>query len=394
MQAANQQVQRIYNRSLILSRVRREKLVSRTDLSRATGLEKSSVSAIVNDLVAQGLLVQLEQGRSTAAGGRRPIYLGINQRFCSFLGVEIQPRRYRAALVDLAGSVIHRETGEVPTTKRGFARTLQDVFQKLDPAVRSASAPLAAVSVGVPGYVNPRKGTISRSIPLGLVDFDFSHVSTPWGVSAWIENDANCCGWAELLPEAAGARDFLVLLMEYQEDNPLTHQKGGISTGFGIVIGGEIYYGAEYASGEFKSLFWRAGHKSQVGIADDRMAGAREDPGVYQAYLEEILLHLSPLVSVFDPERIVFCGDASPSLDRIHQLLRGPLSGTWIAERGNARRIGVSSYGGYAVAIGAAARLLISLFKTHNLSGEGSPDALDWRQVLESHGSRKARSRG
>jgi hypothetical protein len=392
MQAANQRAQRAFNRSLILSHVRRERRLSRVGLSRATGLEKSSVSIIVKELIQHGLLVQRERGRSTSAGGRRPIYLRINDRFCSFLGIEVQPRKYRATVVDLSGAVIHREEGEVSIAQNGFARTLEEIYQRLNPIVSALEPPLVAVSVGIPGYVNPHLGTVHNSIPLGLADYDFNACGNPWGVPSWVENDANCCAWAELIePGTTAAGNFLVLLMEYQDANPLIQQKGGISTGFGIVISGEVYYGADYSSGEFKSLFWRAGHNSQVGIPDERLAAVREDPAVHEAYLEEILLHVSSFMSVLDPERVVFCGDAAPSMERIQRLLHGPLASTWIAEKENARRLCVSGYAEYGVAIGAAGRLLVSLFQPRGFSRERPGSVLDWQRLIAKHGNKVKR---
>jgi hypothetical protein len=273
MRAANQQVQRSINRSLILSKVRREKAVSRVALSRSTGLEKSSVSMIVNDLLRRGLLVQQTQGKVSSASGRRPVDLRINAQYCSFLGIEVQPRHYRACLMDLGGGIIHKEKGEVQISPGGFHGVLAAIFEKLEPHVDALS--LAAVSIGIPGYVNPHLGRVYRSVPLGLSDFDFGHPLSPWGAPLWVENDANCCAWAELIdPHPEEARNFLVLLMEYQEANPLVGQEAGISTGFAIVIGGEVYYGSDYASGEFKSLFSRRAQARGAGDGGQR-AGDR-----------------------------------------------------------------------------------------------------------------------
>ncbi|HET6486936.1 MAG TPA: hypothetical protein VFH83_10985 [Spirochaetia bacterium] len=382
MQAANPRAQRAANRSLILSELRSHRLASRVDLSRSTGLEKSSITNIVSDLLEAGLLAEQERGRSATSGGRRAVSLRINERFCSFLGIEIQPRRYRAALLDLTGAQIFRDQGEVHAERDGLGATLQNVYQRLSPGVDRLRVPVAGLGIGVPGYVNPVTGAISRSIPLGLEHVEFLPPPNPWGVQAWMENDAKCCAWAQLIEPAVGApRNLLALLMEFQEANPILGQGAGVSTGFGVVIEDRVYYSNRFASGDFKSLFWRAGHKGQVGILDDRLATIRADEAVYASYLEEILLHFSPLASVLDPDRIVLCGDAAPSTDRLHAMLQGPLAGTWISQPENARRIHVSRFGELGVAVGAAGRLLVSLFQP------GPTPLVDWETLLAARGA-------
>jgi len=381
MQAANPRAQRAANRSLILSELRSHRLASRVDLSRSTGLEKSSITNIVADLLEAGLLAEQERERSASSGGRRAVSLRINERFCSFLGIEIQPRRYRATLLDLTGAQIFRDQGEVHAERDGLDVTLRGVYDRLRPAVDRLRVPVAGLGIGVPGYINPVTGAISRSIPLGLEDVEFLAPPNPWGVRAWMENDAKCCAWAQLIEPAVGApRNLLALLMEFQEANPILGQDAGVSTGFGVVIEDRVYYGNRFASGDFKSLFWRAGHKGQVGIQDDRLATIRADDGVYVSYLEEVLLHFSPLLSVLDPDRIVLCGDAAPSTDRLHALLDGSLAGTWISQPDNARRIHVSRFGELGVAVGAAGRLLVSLFQP------GPTTLVDWETLLSARG--------
>jgi predicted ArsR family transcriptional regulator len=105
---ANQHTQRIHNRSLVLETVRRSAPISRVELSRSLGLKKSTISSIVAELVHHGLLVQSEQGVSTSAGGRKPVYLTLNDGYCAFLGIELQPTKYRAVALDLAGKVLYK----------------------------------------------------------------------------------------------------------------------------------------------------------------------------------------------------------------------------------------------------------------------------------------------
>ncbi len=383
---ANQRTQRIHNRSLLLETVRRNAPISRVDLSRWLGLKKSTISSIVTELVHHGLLVQSEQGTSTAAGGRKPVFLTLNNGYCSFLGIELQPGRYRAVILDLGGNVLHRETGGVTPSPDGVWDAMEKIYQKLQPAVKAVRAPLAAVGVGIPGYVNPDTGVVGYSIPHNLTDFDFSEIPNPWGRPVHVENDAKCAALAELVEaDASRPESFMSLLMEFQDENPFLGKTAGISTGIGIVIDGAVYHGAGFKSGDFKSMFWRIGNESQVGIPDRDLSAVRERPEVLEAYTEEILRNLSPLISVLDPERVVLCGDAAPTLERAKAILEGQLSGTFVSLPEVAARLCVSRHREYAVALGAAGRFLVSLGQSQGLYPPEA-GALDWEFLLGAFG--------
>jgi len=72
---------------------------TRVDLSRLLGLKKSSISHIVAELLAYGIVLEKELGASTMAGGRKPRFLELQENFGAFLGIEIQPNRYSGALL-------------------------------------------------------------------------------------------------------------------------------------------------------------------------------------------------------------------------------------------------------------------------------------------------------
>lgn len=387
VQGANQRTQRIHNRTLLLEAVRRHTRISRIELSRSLGLKKSSITSIVAELVENGLLMQKEEGASTVAGGRKPVFLQINENFCCFLGVELQPNKYRAVVLDLAGTIVHREMGTISTFPGGFAGALAQIYDMLDSTVRALSAPLACVGIGIPGYLNPATGKVFRSTPLGLIDFDFNAIDNPWGVPASVENDANCCAWAELTEaDPKSPKSFLAILMEYQEQNPLLRQEAGVSVGIGTVIDGDVYYGSSYSSGDFKSLFWRAGNKSQVGIPDAKLTTVKTDADTYAAFIQEILLHLSPLMSVFDPERVIFCGDAAPTMDQVREIIGTRIPDAHVSKPENVARLSVSRYQEYAVALGAAGRLLVSLAHPQRVFGGVPPGVPDWEFLMRKFG--------
>ncbi|MFT6160857.1 MAG: putative ArsR family transcriptional regulator, partial [Myxococcota bacterium] len=102
--------------------------LSRADLARGSGLSRSTVSAIVADLVDAGLVVEshIERHRS----GRPPMVLQFNDQRQLIAGVEIGCSHVSAVLTDLRGRVLGTRRSDVavqvdPTST--LARVVQDI---------------------------------------------------------------------------------------------------------------------------------------------------------------------------------------------------------------------------------------------------------------------------
>jgi predicted NBD/HSP70 family sugar kinase len=102
--ASNRTPRRI-NSSLVLNTIRKRGEISRVDLARVSGLLPSTVTLIVEDLLADGWLVEGEAVKG--AMGRRPRMLTLSNGRCA-IGVDIHPRRSSLAVVDLSGRILER----------------------------------------------------------------------------------------------------------------------------------------------------------------------------------------------------------------------------------------------------------------------------------------------
>jgi hypothetical protein len=386
MKAMNQRMQRSFNRSLVLSMVRQKTRISRVDLSRTLGLEKSSISAIVNELVENGLLIPTEEGKSSTSGGRRPVFLELNANFCVFLGIELQPGRFQAVVVNLTGQVIARDNGEFASCQLGFDIALSALFKRLDGLIKALGLPLAALGIGMPGQVNPYTGYIKVSVPHCLNDWSITDYPNPWNVPAYLENDANCCAWAQLLQETNHkGGNFISLLMEFQASNPLIQQEAGMAVGMAVVINGEVHYGQDFTVGEFYSSNWRKGNLSQVGIPDHELVTISQDPKLLDRYIEEVLINLIPVMSILAPDRLILCGEAKRCYNRFRELINGPMASSWLAKSEIGQRLYPSEMSEEVVAVGAAGRIIQSLFHSKSLSRNNGLPGLDWGNLLDTY---------
>lgn len=382
--AVNQRKQRQYNQSLVLRAVRRHGRISRVDLSRQLGLKKSSISNIVNELIDSGLLHVTGQGEASSGGGRKPVFLELNRDFLCFLGIEVRPTRYRAALINLGGEILMDFSNKIRTDYEDFSDTIAGIYHDLQPVLSNIDIPLEGVCLGVPGHVDPFQGHVFKSIPLNLENYSVSRYENPWGVPTFIENDANCCAWGELAwNEEHRPHHFLTVLIKPMENSVQTNQSVGLSTGFGLVINDSVYYGSQFSSGDLKSFRWRNGNPYQMGISRDRMEQIDCDQDVYADYLTELLENMTPITSVFSPDKIVFCGEGAQKFRIIQDILAKRLGETYLDNAMKQGVLSTSQFGPNSVAVGAAGFLLNNLFEYRTISVVNNLEDLTWSRLIE-----------
>ena len=82
--------------------------ISRADIARETDLQRSTVSATIEDLQNENLIEEIGTGDST--GGRKPTLLKIKTGTPVAVGVDVTPKTTTVAVADLAGKIFEQET--------------------------------------------------------------------------------------------------------------------------------------------------------------------------------------------------------------------------------------------------------------------------------------------
>ena len=231
---------RSHNASLIIQLLWREKSLSRAELSRQTGLSRSTVSAICEELAERELTRDLGTGPSN--GGKPPQMIGFREDAYALIGIDLGASHTTALVADLRGQVLASHS--LPSDSR------DQPYQ----AIEKANACLAecmeqvgfdwrrvvGVGVGVPCPVNPEEPLklSSRVLPKWQ-DVDYLDLlAIPTGVPVFVDNDANLGGLAELWWGSG------------EEPRSLVFIKASVGVGAGLVIGGEVYRGANAWAGE------------------------------------------------------------------------------------------------------------------------------------------------
>lgn len=224
------------NRHLILGLIRARQPISRAELARQTGLQRSTVSLITEQLIDQRWVTEGEAG--PAARGRKPRLLYLNVERARILGIDIRPTLTTIAIADPNGRVIAYE--RVPTARRPDV-FVRDLCRRLQSFLR-AHPRLACEGIGitVPGGVDHPGQRLVSAPNLGWRDVDLKGpVERATGIAVELENAANACAVAEASSGGhPDVRDLIVVTVSE-----------GIGTG--IISGGRLVRGASGLAGEF-----------------------------------------------------------------------------------------------------------------------------------------------
>ena len=88
-QVATSETARDINRRIVLNLIRSHQPVSRADLARHSGLQRSTVSVIAEQLITEKWVKEGAVGHTVR--GRRPRFLHLNKEHIGILGVDIRP---------------------------------------------------------------------------------------------------------------------------------------------------------------------------------------------------------------------------------------------------------------------------------------------------------------
>src|SRR5580698_8816436 len=96
---ASSETARDINRRIVLNLVRRHQPISRAGVARRSGMQRSTVSAITEQLIAEQWVREGAVGNLPR--GRKPTFLHLNSDRAGIIGVDIQPRSTTLAVASL-----------------------------------------------------------------------------------------------------------------------------------------------------------------------------------------------------------------------------------------------------------------------------------------------------
>src|SRR4029078_11299804 len=139
------------NRQIVLNYVRERSPISRAEIAQETALQRSTISLIVYELKAQGLIEEFE-GEPT--GGRPPTLLQLRAAEAVAIGVDISTQNTIVASSDLAGRVLEQEEC---VTDPSSKRTLNNIIDSARRLMKNGIE-IEAIGISLPGLVDSETG--------------------------------------------------------------------------------------------------------------------------------------------------------------------------------------------------------------------------------------------
>jgi len=233
------------NRLRIVDVLRRRGSASRGDLVQLTGLSRTTVTTLVADLQARGLVVERAadgNGSAPSGRGRRPGLLRLDASAGTALGIDFDHRHVRVALADLASTVLAERRIELDVDHDATA-ALDAAAEAVEDVLAETGSDrdrLAGAGVGLPGPVDRRTGTVGSSsiLPGWRGVAACRELERRLGLRVEVENDANLGALAEA---AFGAGRGL---------SDLVYVKLASGIGAGLLLDGRLYRGSVGLAGE------------------------------------------------------------------------------------------------------------------------------------------------
>lgn len=231
---------RDHNISLVLQLAWEAVEISRVELTRQTGLAPSTVSSIVTELLAIGLVRESHAARTR--GGRPPIVLRFDDDHFRLLGVDIGATHVAVALTNLRGRVLawRSRSHAVREDPQGTLQLVEALIQETLDEEDSNLDAVVGVGMGVPS-------PIDSDAPDQLSEFIIPQwkgvrpaiwLQEQLGVPVLMDNDANLCALAE------------AWLGSGREVETLAFIKLGTGVGSGLMVDRELMRGAYGFAGE------------------------------------------------------------------------------------------------------------------------------------------------
>ena len=226
---------RAHNRSLVLAHLFHIGPASRADIARSTGLTRVTVSGLVADLIAEGLVEELGV-RVEGKVGKPATLVGMRTADFQIIAVDLtdDSRLLGAVMTLVGGVVVRRSVALEGRTGDAAAELLETLCREL---LAASTRPVIGVGIASPGVID-LAGTVVQAPNRGWYDLPLAaNLTQALGVPVHVANDANTRALGEFTYGAAAGSGCMVVTV-------------GQGVGAGIVVDGALVLGRHHAAGE------------------------------------------------------------------------------------------------------------------------------------------------
>ena len=345
MVTGNYEVIKSVNTSLVLNTLRIYKELSRSDLTRITGLTSGTITNITNKLLELNLIKETTIP-SSGTGGRKPILLKMNEKGAYAIAVDVRINSIEILLVDLEAKIMDTFiSNEIYTVEAG----MKVIIEKINWLVNKNNIKdkLLGIGLSLPGWIDYERGRIVNlpNLP-GWENFPLkTELEHALHYPVFIENDANASALGELwFGKGKTYNNMIYVLVE-----------DGIGSGF--ILNQQIYRGNGISVGELghlsisnekrlcscgnvgcldtvasaKGMLTKYQEKTTNSVNFNELierikADDLEANQIMNEAAEELGLGISILVNLYHPEAIIFGGKVMKQAPNFLPLVKKALS--------------------------------------------------------------------
>ncbi|MDK2971455.1 MAG: hypothetical protein PWP23_1210 [Candidatus Sumerlaeota bacterium] len=368
----------------VLNVVRAHGPVSRAGISKISNFNLPSVSALVDELVEEGLVLEEEAQR--VPRGRRPIPVHLNESAASILGIDIGKSSTIGLLLNLGGTLITRVEKRTPSlsTPKAHEEWVAKIAAQVFAETGDKTPPLAGIGIGLPGLIGKSSsGTETHNIATHLA----TSLEAIYGVCTIVENDARMMALGCMLfGQGKALSSFAVLNI-------------GFGLGMGLVLDGRLFQGTQGFGGEIGHIpLGESGVPCYCGksgclenivsgsglvrlakakglavsdaaeVAELARKGDRKALAIFRTFSEHLGRTAAVVMNLYDPEAVILSGRVCRAGDLFIDGARAELERHVLAPIARHSELLVSTLDVDLGPIGAAAAVLHRIFFSSHVS--------------------------
>jgi len=232
---ASSEVVRDINRRIVLNLIRTRQPISRADLARVSGLQRSTISLIVEQLIEEKWVIEGPTGRLPR--GRWPTFLRLNDERV-IIGVDVRPTQITVAVSDANCRFISQEVMNTPANPKAALDAVIECILRIKGSCQGKK--IEGIGISLPGRFDPTADRVVFAPNLKWRDVEVrTPIAKATGLDVEIENAANACVlaavWFDRMEEC---RNLVVVTVSE-----------GIGTG--VLVNGRLLRGLNGMAGEF-----------------------------------------------------------------------------------------------------------------------------------------------
>lgn len=398
---ADQNLVRKFNTAVVLNTIRHHAPLSRAEVAKFTGLNRSTVSQIINALLDRKLVQEtiLQSDRI----GRPGLLLELNPSGGFAIGIEIGVDYISLVVTDFLANVLWRQRLK-SDAHDSIDQILERAYHMTEDGLKKGYslnlAPLG-IGLGVPGLVDLLHGELKFAPNLGWSNIPLTNLwAQRFNLPVFVDNEAKAAALGEYYFGAArGEKNFIFLT-------------AGVGLGAGIMIDGKLFRGSHGFASEvghmivepggelcgcgkrgcwetqvsprsvikhFKEVLKRGEPSTVLDVAEDSCenttfemianAASKGDLAAITAMQEvgeRLGFGIANLVNVFNPDMVILGGELNYASDVILPVVRRIVNENSMKLESLGLKIVPSAHGRDACVMGAVALVLDDILHEPN----------------------------